>query len=119
MLFGWLLFAGAEEAKDGAGKNGAPPGFQLWILPVLLLLFYFLVLAPGRRQRQEQANLLKGLKKNDEVVTHSGIIGVVLNIKEGSEEITIKSDETKLRIVKSAVARIIPSKETKEVTEQK
>lgn len=116
MLTELLLFAqDAKEAVDGAAKDGNKPGAPGWssLVPIMAigLLLYFMVLMPGRKQRQQQTNMLSTLKKNDEVVTHSGILGVVMNIREGSDEITIKSDETKLRILKSAIARIIAAKE--------
>ncbi|MBI3411675.1 MAG: preprotein translocase subunit YajC [Planctomycetes bacterium] len=108
-----ILFA-QEQAKDGEKSSPGQTLFQF--LPILLIgiVFYFMILGPGRRQRQEQSNLLKALKKNDEVVMQGGIIGVVLNLKEGTDEITIKSDETKLRMLKSAVARVIPAKDSTE-----
>src|SRR5262245_18959042 len=109
-LWSVQIFAQEEGKGPGAGQT------LFSFLPILLIgiVFYFMILGPGRRQRQEQANLLKALKKNDEIVTHGGIIGVVLNLKEGTDEITIKSDETKLRVLKSAVARVVPAKDSTE-----
>jgi len=112
-LWGLLLFA-QDQAKDG---DKSSPGQNLFsFLPIVLIIivFYFMVLGPGRRQRQEQANMMKALKKNDEVLLQGGIIGVVVNLKEGTDEITIKSDETKLRVLKSAIARVLPAKESTE-----
>ena len=36
---------------------------------------------------------MTNLKKNDEVVTAAGIIGVVTHIKEGADEVTLKIDD--------------------------
>jgi preprotein translocase subunit YajC len=51
--------------------------------------------------------LFTALKKNDEVVTAGGIIGVVQNIKD--DEVLLKIDDNaKMRVLKSSITRIIP-----------
>lgn len=111
-LWSLLLFA-EDQAKDEKSGSGQSM-FTLMTFLLIGVVFYFMILGPGRRQRQEQANMLKALKKNDEVLLQGGIIGVVVNLKEGTEEITVKSDETKLRVLKSAIARVLPAKDSTE-----
>jgi preprotein translocase subunit YajC len=44
------------------------------------------------------------------VVTIGGIFGVVVNVQKDSEEVTIRVDEsrdTKLRVLRSAIARVL------------
>jgi preprotein translocase YajC subunit len=49
----------------------------------LMILFFFVVILPAQRnQKREAEALMTGMKKNDEVVTASGIIGVVQTIKD-------------------------------------
>ena len=46
--------------------------------------------------------MLENLKKNDRVVTIGGIFGVVVNVQKGSEDVTVRVDEsrdTKLRVL--------------------
>jgi preprotein translocase subunit YajC len=47
---------------------------------------------------------LKALRAGDKVVTSSGIVGVVLSIKD--KTVSIRSAETKLEILKTAVAEV-------------
>src|ERR1700681_4501128 len=113
MLYAWVLFA--QEVADPAKKGGDGPGLLSGLMPIILIVivFYFLIILPGRKERQQRQTLMSALKKNDKIVTSGGIIGVVTNIKEGTEEISIRSDETKLLILRSSIARIItePEKE--------
>ncbi len=44
---------------------------------MVFLVFYFLAIRPQEKKAREQAELLKSLKKGDQVVTTSGIIGKV------------------------------------------
>ena len=80
------------------------------MVAMLGVLFYLVVLRPERSKQQEQAKMLESLKKNDRVVTIGGIIGVVVNTNAGSEEVTLRIDEsdgTRLTILRSAISRVV------------
>lgn len=99
-----------------AGQNTPPGLLSPWgpFLPFLFIavLFYLLMIRPERRKRAELAEMLRNLKKNDRVVTIGGIHGTVVNTQKDSDEVTIKVDEstnTKLRMQRSAIARVLAS----------
>jgi preprotein translocase subunit YajC len=116
-----VLIAQVEDKAQDAAKDGGGPGGLLGNPLILILamgaLFVFVVLLPQqRRERRQRETLMAGLKKNDEVITAAGIIGVVTSIKEGGDEVTLKIDDNaKIRVLKSTIVRIV-SKETKEGT---
>ena len=92
------------------------PGFSLFdgnmLLPFLAIgvLFYFLMIRPQRRQKQQQKDMLGAMKKNDRVVTIGGIKGTIANIQREADEVTLKIDESsgaKIRVQISAIARVI------------
>jgi preprotein translocase subunit YajC len=68
------------------------------------IIFYFLLLRPQQKKAKEQAELLKGVKSGDKIVTSSGIIATVITVKEDS--ISIRSSDAKLEITKGAIAEI-------------
>src|SRR4051794_26017847 len=107
MLTAFLLLA--EEGKGGGGLD---PLTQMLIpMVAIFALFYFLIILPTRRQEKRQReDLFTKLKKNDEVLTNAGIIGVVFNIKD--DEVVLKIDDNaKLRVLKSTLVRIINPKD--------
>jgi preprotein translocase subunit YajC len=102
---------------QGGGTN--PIGLLLpWIL--VFGIFYFIWFRPQQRERAKHDELLKNLKKGDEVVTAGGIVGEVIHIKETMKEgqplkamddrITIKSGESRLVIERGRIARVITAK---------
>jgi preprotein translocase subunit YajC len=106
-----------EDAKKGGGGGlGEFLGNPILLLPILFMLFYFVVIRPQqRKQRQEQESLMSGLKKNDEVITASGIIGIVAYIKDTGDEVTLKIDDNaRIRVLKSSIVRILKKEESKE-----
>ena len=68
------------------------------------VIFYFLLIRPQRTRAKQQAELLKALKSGDKIVTASGIIGVVISVKD--KTVSIRSSDAKLEILKSAVSEI-------------
>jgi preprotein translocase subunit YajC len=100
-------------AQDGQAPAPAPSGPNiLFLLPIIFVLFYFLMIRPMRRQEQQRQSLIGGTKKNDKVVTHSGIIGTVVAISDTEDEITLKVDDNvRLKMLKSSIARNVSQEE--------
>src|SRR6476469_280754 len=77
----------------------------IWtLLPFVFIfgIFYFLVILPQKRQKQQLADMITQLKINDEVVTNGGIIGKIKEIKDSSYIIQ-SAEKSFLEIGKSAV----------------
>jgi preprotein translocase subunit YajC len=120
------MFFALQLLADAAGDQpqAQPAGSIIPMLAigmVFVLFYFFMIRGPMKRQEQERQSLLAGLKKNDEVVTSGGVIGVVANISDG-DEVTLKVDESsnvRMRVLKSSILRNLSkeklAKEQKEV----
>lgn len=73
-------------------------------IPLLLMggIFYFLVILPQKRQKQQLEAMIADLKINDEVVTNGGIIGKIKEIKDTSFVIH-SAEKSFIEIGKSAI----------------
>src|SRR6476619_1350938 len=90
---------------------GAPPGTQAnptgellrfaGIMAFMFVAIYFLSIAPQRKKTKEHAELLKTLRIGDKILTSGGIVGTVVGVKDKS--VSIRSADTKLEVLKSAV----------------
>ena len=58
---------------------------------IIIGIFYFLVFRPEQRRRKHTKQMLENLKKNDEVVTTSGIHGTVVIVKD--KTVVVRVDE--------------------------
>lgn len=104
--FWHLLFALAPTSTP-PGTEADPRGQMIQMVGMIVLMgivFYFALIRPQRLRAKQLDTLVKTLKPGDKVVTNSGIIGVVVSVKDKS--LSIRSAETKLEILKSAVAEI-------------
>jgi preprotein translocase subunit YajC len=77
----------------------------VWTLAPFVLIFgvfYFLVILPQKRQKQQLQDMISQLKINDEVVTNGGIIGKIKEVKDTSFIIQ-SAEKSFLEVGKSAV----------------
>lgn len=122
------LLAQAAAPADGAAAPAAQPQTTLFesfsMLPMLLMvgiLFYFMLVRPQRREQAVRQSMLDQLKKNDRVITSGGLYGVVVNVHQGADEVTLRVDEnsnTRLKVTRSSIVRVLGD-ETPESTESK
>ena len=63
----------------------------LFMYVPIIAIFYFLIIRPQRQQQKKIKEMLDNLKKNDEVITTSGIHGTVAIVKE--KTVVVRVDE--------------------------
>ena len=97
----------AQEPAKAAG--GDLPFFMNPVVLIgLMAAFYLLVILPkSRRTQREAAAMLANVKAGAKIVTTSGIVGTVVKIKDGEDELTIRSEDAKIRILRSTISRVI------------
>jgi preprotein translocase subunit YajC len=94
----------------------APPAPSLWSSAVPLIafvaFFYFFIIRPGNKQRDEQSSLMKSLVKGDRVVTTGGMFGTISGV-DGDEVVVEIAERVKVRFKKEAIAARITAKTDK------
>ncbi|RYD38568.1 MAG: preprotein translocase subunit YajC [Verrucomicrobiaceae bacterium] len=96
------------SALSFLAQDPAPAGSPLGAvaMPVLLIvMFYFMLIRPQRRQQKEHQARLAALKTGDEVIAAGGIHGLVTNVND--RVVTLKiADGVKIKIEKISVTTI-------------
>jgi preprotein translocase subunit YajC len=98
-------------------QQAAPPTSPLQglasFLPIILVfvIFYFVLLAPMRKQQKKAKEMLAQLKKGDHVVTTGGIYGTVAQVEDTVVWVKI-ADTVKVKMAKSAITAKIEDGET-------
>ena len=81
-----------------------------WLMPVMLVVlivvFYFFGIRPQKKKEKEENAMRNNLAVGDEITTIGGIIGKVVSIKEETCVIETAHERTKIRILKTAIARV-------------
>jgi preprotein translocase YajC subunit len=106
-----MLMLWADLGTDPSPMSTPPPfwsfggpGFMLVMMGITL---FFLFVLPARRQRKEHELMLARIKPGAKVYLNSGIIGHVVSVKDGDEDITIRSADAKLRVLRNSVTRVV------------
>ena len=97
---------------DGETPQG-PGIIQFLPLIAIAAIFYLLLIRPMRRQEQERQALASAIKKNDEILTHAGIYGTVVDVGENDDgKITVKiADNVRIKMTRSSVLRNLTNEE--------
>ena len=91
---------------QAAGNGGGSGLVSILMIVGMLAILYFFMIRPQKKQEKEQNAMRNSLSVGDEITTIGGIIGKVVSIKEETCVIESAHDRTKIRILKSAIARV-------------
>jgi len=79
----------------------------------MLVIFYFLMIRPQNKQREELQKRVAGLKTGDKVITASGIWGTVTNL--GKDTVTLQiADNAKIKMQREYIARVRTEEDDKD-----
>lgn len=73
------------------------------MLVLMVVMIGFMFFSQSKKAKQHAA-MLKTIKSGDKVLTSSGIIAVVVTVKDNT--VTVRSADAKLEFTKSAIAEI-------------
>lgn len=90
-------------------EGGAGSTIFMVQMGLIFAIFYFLLIRPQAKERKRHEEMLKGVKKGDEIVTSGGIIGKVVHVDEN--RLTVKTGEnTRITVDRGRVASILDVK---------
>ncbi|MFM8704692.1 MAG: preprotein translocase subunit YajC [Planctomycetia bacterium] len=106
-LFAVRLFAAAAAPT--------PPGpleLLLTYLPMALIVLvaWLMLYKPERERMRQQQGMLAALKKNDRVLTTSGIYGTVANVDREADRVSLRVDDAgnvKIAVTVASIAKVL------------
>ena len=69
----------------------------------MVLIFYFLLIAPVRKRQRQHDDLVANLKNGDKVVTNGGLYGTVVGIQDDRFRLKI-AHQVKVDVTKQSIA---------------
>jgi preprotein translocase subunit YajC len=105
MMWKVLAFA-PTPTTPGTTQNPTAEALKLVGMVVFFFVFmYLLMIRPQQKKAKELDRLMKSIKPGDKVVTSSGIVGVVVAVKD--KTMSLRSADAKLEILKSTVSDVL------------
>lgn len=103
-----LILAVPVAATGGIGGFLAGPQGQLLFYGVVMVaVMYFFILRPQQRRAREHAEKTGGIKRGDQVILASGVIGKVVRVEDSEIGLEIAQNVT-VKVVKSMIAEVRP-----------
>jgi preprotein translocase subunit YajC len=103
----------APQEPTGQKSGGLGSELQLFLLPLMLVVFYFLMIRPQQKKTRETEDMLKALKRGDVVRTSGGIRGEITDL--GDTDVTLLiADKVKINVLRSHIANKAAPTEVKE-----
>jgi preprotein translocase subunit YajC len=109
------ILADATATPSPVGQPGSPGaqptpvqslfGSPLILIVLMIVMMYFMMIRPQSQRAKQQAKLIASLKSGDRVVTTSGIVGVVVTVKD--KTVSLRSSDAKMEVTKSSVVEIL------------
>ena len=106
--------------QDSVSTPEAPNAIEIgWLAnlaPMILILvvFYFLLFRPQEKQRRRQEELIGSVKRGEEVLTNSGMFGVVTKINDSDNTIYIQiAKDLEIKVLKNSIIDIVSRSQDK------
>ena len=75
-------------------------------LALMLVLLYFMIYRPQKKQEKKDAAMRAALEIGDQVTTIGGIVGRVVAIKDDTFVLETGADRVKIRFFKNAISSV-------------
>jgi preprotein translocase subunit YajC len=95
-------------AMGSPGQGGGAAGFLTSMLPIvaMIAILWFLLIRPQQKEQQKHREMVKNLKKGDEVVTMGGLYGRIMSLD--AEKVSLRvADNVKIDVERSKVVRVV------------
>ena len=96
----------AQTTTGAATGGGIEQMFQVFGLPILLIvLFYFLLIRPQQRRMKQHREMVNAVKRGDQVVLSSGIIGKVSKVEDAEVQVEI-APGVNVKVVRAMISDV-------------
>ncbi len=104
-MYNFVFAQGSQPVSPGSGMFTS-----FFPLILIFVIFYFLLIRPQQKKMRQHQKVLQEVKKGDRILTNGGIYGKIVNLKGNILEVKIV-EETKIELVRSAVAEVVSSEQ--------
>ncbi len=99
---------GTAATNTAVGVGGSLISLVITFLP-MILIFYFLIIRPQKKQQKKVSEMLAGLQIGDKIVTVGGIVGKITRIKDDEVliETGIGNEKSVIKFQKAAISSVL------------
>ncbi|HWU44503.1 MAG TPA: preprotein translocase subunit YajC [Bdellovibrio sp.] len=108
------LFVSTAFAQTAAPSGGQPSSFEMFVPFIFIfVIFYFLIIRPQSKRQKDHQKFLSELKRGDEVITASGILGRIEGLTDQFVTVEI-AEGVRVKMLRTQIATTQKSVTTEE-----
>lgn len=102
------------QAAPAAAPAGLGALVQSPIIAMLFVvaIFYFMMIRPQQQQQKKHKAMIEALKKGDEIITRSGILGLIYGIADNIVTIEVENG-VRFKMLRDQIATLRTAPQTK------
>ena len=102
-----MIFTEAFAQSTTPSSSPLGGGFDILILFLpMIVVFYFLIFRPQRQQAKKREEILKNIRRGDQVVLGGGLVARVTKVIDDAELEAEIADGVKVRVVRSMIVEV-------------
>jgi preprotein translocase subunit YajC len=102
-----MIFTEAFAQSAPAASSPMGGGLDIILLFVpMLVVFYFLIFRPQRQQLKKREEILKNIRRGDQIVLGGGIVGKVTKVIDDAELEAEIAEGVKVRVVRANISEV-------------
>lgn len=102
-----------ENIEEPKLQSSIFDGFSILVPTILIfIVFHFLLFRPQEKKKREHESMVGSVKKGEEVVTNSGIFGVITKINDSDNTAMMNiAKDIEVKILKTSIVDIVSRRE--------
>lgn len=101
------MFMLLDAAADPTAAQGGGIGFTVMYAIVMIVVFYFLLIRPQKKEQKKIAEMVAAMEIGDVVLTTSGFYGVIIDITDEDVIVEFGSNKNcRIPMRKTAIAQV-------------
>ncbi len=112
-----MFISSAYAQAAGAGASDAILQQLLLFVP-LIAIFYFLLIRPQQKRAKDHQAMVANIRRGDQVILASGMLGKVKNAKDGDADIDVEiAPGTVVKVIRATISGVRGKTDAKDAKE--
>lgn len=85
---------------------------NILMIAMIVMVFYFLLIRPQKKKMEQHKAMLAAINRGDKILTGGGIIGKVVKVNDGDDELSVEiAPEVRVKVARSTVTGVLSKPE--------
>ncbi len=93
-------------AQSASALGGSDMLIQIVPFILIFIIMYFLMIRPQQKRQKDHQEMIKNVRRGDQIVMSGGLIGKVVKVTDDNELELEIADNVRVRVSRSAIADV-------------